>query len=244
MTVMTQPSVEALAELPEAYRHWRASRLGRITDALEEDLILELMGPPERQCVLDVGCGDGVLAAALARRGAFVTGVDADLHMLAAARKRANTEALQMTLIEGDARALPFPEAAFDAVVAVTVLCFLHDAERAVMEMVRVLKPGGCLVIGELGRWNLWAAKRRIKGWFGSASWRAAEFRTAGELTELMMGAGLIVTDMRGAIYYPPCEPCASMLAPIDPWLGRRTTLGAAFVAIAGRKPTRVPDRE
>jgi len=41
-------------------------------------------------------------------------------------------------------------------------LFFVRDAERAVAEMARVLKPGGWLVIGELGRWSLWAVGRRM----------------------------------------------------------------------------------
>ncbi|MGJ0508177.1 MAG: class I SAM-dependent methyltransferase [Methylocystis sp.] len=43
---------------------------------------------------------------------------------------------------------------------------------------------------------------------------------------------------MRGAVYYPPCGAAARLLAPVDPWLGRRTTLGAAFVVLSAVKPT------
>lgn len=84
--------------------------------------------------------------------------------MLAAARERARAETVEMTLVEGNAGTLSFSDETFDVVVAVAVLCFVGDAERAVMEMARVLKPGGRLVIGDLGRWNLWVAKRRISG--------------------------------------------------------------------------------
>ncbi len=68
------------------------SQLGRITDALEQDLILELVGRVDGKQVLDVGCGDGVLSFELARRGATVTGLDADPTMIAAARKRGEAE--------------------------------------------------------------------------------------------------------------------------------------------------------
>lgn len=234
MTVVVRGTPDSL---PDAYRRWRASRLGRITDALERDLILELVGPPEGQRILDVGCGDGTLLAELARRGAIVTGIDADPRMLAAARERARAETVEIILVEGNAGALPFPDTTFDVVVAVTMLCFVVDAERAVMEMARVLKPGGRVVIGDLGRWSLWAAKRRISGWLGSPTWRATNFRSRRELTLLVEGAGLTVAAVRGAIFYPPCGSCAAMLAPIDPWLGRRLTLGAAFLAVVATKP-------
>lgn len=240
---MVRAGKQAQSSLPDAYRRWRASRLGTLTDALEEALILELIGSPAGLRILDAGCGDGALATALAGRGATMTGVDADPRMLAAARARAEAMGLAVAFAEGDIRALPFPDASFDVVVAVTVLCFVPDAEHAVREMARVLRPGGRMVIGELGRWNLWAAKRRIKGWFGSATWQAAKFRTAHELERLVMSAGLDLTATRGAIFYPPYGSAAALLAPYDPWLGRRTTMGAAFLAVAGKKPVQSTDQ-
>lgn len=236
---MVRAGKQAQSSLPDAYRRWRASRLGTITDALEEALLLKLIGSPAGLRILDAGCGDGALATALAGRGGNMTGVDADPHTLAAARARAETMGLALAFVEGDIRALPFPDASFDVVVAVTVLCFVPQAEQAVLEMARVLRPGGCLVIGELGRWNLWAAKRRIKGWFGSATWRSAKFRTAHALERLVRSAGLDVTATRGTIFFPPCGSAAALLAPCDAWLGRRTTIGAAFLAVVGKKPER-----
>jgi len=162
---MVRAGKQAQSSSPDAYRRWRASRLGRVTDRLEEALLLELIGSPAGLRILDAGCGDGVLATALAEHGADVTGIDADPRMLAAARARAETRILPIAFADGDIGALPFPDASFDVVVAVTVLCFVPDTQHAVREMTRVLRPGGRLVIGELGRWNLWAAKRRIKGW-------------------------------------------------------------------------------
>ena len=118
--------------------------------------------------------------------------------------------------------------------------------ERAIAEMARVLKPGGRLIIGELGGRSLWAAYRRIRGWLGHPLWRAARFRSQAELRQLVSGAGLDVLEMRGAAYYPPCGAAARLLAVVDPWLGRRTTLGAAFIALSAAKPVGavLPGRE
>ncbi len=230
------PSAE-LGELPAAYQAWRASDLGCITDRIEERLILALVGAVQGKHMLDVGCGDGALSVVLAQAGGDVTGLDANPRMLAAALDRASRVDAAVTFIEGYARQLPFADDTFDVVVAITVLCFVADAERAANEMARVLRPGGRLVIGELGRHSLWAVKRRLSGWIGSRTWRAALFRSARDLKQLARASGLDVNEIRGAIYYPPCHVCARLLAPLDARLAAVTTFGAAFIALAARKP-------
>jgi 2-polyprenyl-3-methyl-5-hydroxy-6-metoxy-1,4-benzoquinol methylase len=228
---------KAIDGLPESYRVWRASRLGRVTDEIEERLLLDLLGRVDGLQLLDLGCGDGVLASKLAHRGAFVTGLDADARMLSAARGRARQESVELHLVNGRVEAPPFADGAFDCVVAVTVLCFIRDADRTIARLVRLLRPGGRMIIGELGRWNLWAASRRIHGWFGSPTWSAARFRTSSELRSLLHSHGMAITDVRGAVFYPPLGLTAGLLARFDPWLGRRTTLGAAFVAVSATRP-------
>ncbi len=148
-------SAPATAGLSESYARWRSGSLGQITDRLEQQLLFQLVGPVAGQRLLDVGCGDGALASELARRGAIVTALDADPAMLAAVRQRSEIEDTLLHLVEGQAQRLPFDNAAFERVVAVTTLCFVRDAKQAVMEMARVLKPGGRLVVGELGRLEL-----------------------------------------------------------------------------------------
>ena len=217
---------------PQAYAAWRATSLGAVTEALELQATLALICELRGARALDVGCGDGTLACAAARRGAEVTGVDPDPAMLAVARMRAKQVGVEATFVEGRIERLPFPGAAFDVVTAITVLCFVSDAAGAMREMARMLRPGGCLVIGELGRWNCWAGIRRLRGWLGSTTWKAARFRDAAELRALAEQAGLSVVATRGAIFYPPVGPFARLMAPLDPGLGRRTTFGAAFIAL------------
>ncbi len=235
-------SVPATAGLNESYARWRSSSLGQITDRLEQQLLFQLVGPVAGQRLLDVGCGDGALASELARRGAIVTALDADPAMVAAARQRSEIEDTLLHVVEGQAQRLPFADAAFDRVVAVTTLCFVRDAKQAVVEMARVLKPGGRLVVGELGRWSFWAVHRRIRGWLGDPTWRTVAFRTALELRRLMDAAGLDVAQTRGAVHYPPCGFAAQLLAPFDLWLGRRTTFGSAYIAVAAVKPDKAHD--
>lgn len=124
----------ALEGLPHAYADWRRSTLGRITDALEERLLLDRIGPVRGLRILDVGCGDGVLATRLAKGGAWVTGIDASANMIAAARHRAKAAGFDVDLVEGNAGDLPFPSGHFDCVVSVATLCFVDDPRPTIRE--------------------------------------------------------------------------------------------------------------
>jgi len=224
---------------PGVYARWRATMLGTVTEALEQRRILALVGSVDGKRVLDLGCGDGLLTATLATHGARAVGIDVDRSALHAAVARMDTtRAGSAHFVEGRIECLPFPDDAFDVVTAVTVLCLVSDRATAAREAARVLRPGGRLIVGDLGRWNTWAARRRIKGWFGSRLWRSAHFSTAAEFSRLIERAGLTVEAVRGSVYYPPVGILARALAPLDHWLGSVTTIGAAFIAVAATKRT------
>ena len=93
---------------------------------------------------LDLGCGTGSLTFALAERspGAAVTGCDIAEPLLARARA-ANPDPERIRFEAGDARALPYPDGAFDRVLSSLVLMLIPDGERAAREMARVARPGG-----------------------------------------------------------------------------------------------------
>ena len=230
---------------PRAYEGWRASRLGSVTEALEQRRVLDLIGPVEGRRILDLGCGDGLLTWTLAERGAWAVGIDADRAMLEAAFVRsARNRGQRPRFVEGRIEQLPFPDGSFDVVVIVTVLCLVADRAGAVREAARILRPGGRFVIGDLGRWSAWAARRRVKAWLGSKLWQSAHFATACGLSHLVERSGLIVEAVRGSVYYPPIGVLARPLARCDRWLGSFTTVGAAFIALAARKPdTDAPTR-
>ena len=96
--------------------------------------------------VLDVACGTGDMIVELQKHGCNVTGVDLSEEMMAIARQKAPTA----TYMIADAEHLPFSGETFDAVTcAFGVRNFVH-LEQGLKEMLRVLKPGGRMVILEL----------------------------------------------------------------------------------------------
>lgn len=245
---MRPPAVKPALQLanqigPHAYERWRASRLGSVTEALEQTRILNLIGPVEGRRILDLGCGDGLLTRTLAERGAWAVGIDVDRAMLHVASARSVRSQRQPSrFVEGRIEQLPFLDRSFDVVVIVTVLCLVADRVGAVREAARVLRPGGRLVIGDLGRWSVWAARRRVKAWLGSQLWQSAHFSTAPGLSRLVRRSGLIVEAVRGFVYYPPIGVLARPLARCDRWLGTIATVGAAFIALAARVALRHRD--
>ena len=96
--------------------------------------------------VLDVATGTGNAALLAARGGASAVGVDLAERLLEVARAAAAAESLDASFVAGDAAALPFEDDAFDAAVSVFGVIFA-DASTAARELVRVVKPGGRIVV-------------------------------------------------------------------------------------------------
>ena len=224
--------------VPTTYENWRRSRLGAITERLENELILGLSGPVSNRRWLDVGCGDGTFAELLGGLGATVTGVDSDPAMIETAAKRRRGD-----FLVASGEDLPFDDGTFECVSAITVLCLAGRREHMVAEMARVLKPGGHLIVGELGRFSMWALSRRLRAMFGSRLWQRSHFFTKEELTSLVEGAGLSVEAFGAAVYYPPHAVAARLFAPVDPILCRVLGgTGAAFIALSARKAGHAAD--
>ena len=100
--------------------------------------------PGER--ALDVACGTGNGALELARRGASAVGVDQAERLVAIAADRAAGEGLDAEFVVGDATALPFGDASFDAAVSLFGVIFA-DVRAAAAELLRVTRPGGRIAV-------------------------------------------------------------------------------------------------
>jgi ubiquinone/menaquinone biosynthesis methyltransferase len=125
--------------------------------------LLRLSGAGEGTRALDVCCGTGDIAMALAARGAQVSAVDFSESMLARARQRSARLGgpRPVEFIQGDALRLPFPDDTFDVVTMGYGLRNLAQFERGVRELYRVARPGGRILILEFGKPE-WAWWRRL----------------------------------------------------------------------------------
>ncbi len=113
--------------------------------------LLDRLRPQVDPLILDVATGAGRLPMLMARNGRFeghVIGLDHSRKMLDVAESKLRQERFGefISLARGDAMDLPFPDGAFDAVACLESLEFFPDAEAALAELARVLRPGGLLL--------------------------------------------------------------------------------------------------
>lgn len=121
-------------------------QIARVYTADAEAFINRLNLKPGMK-VLDVACGSGNLALPAARAGADVTGVDIAPNLVEQARENAKHEGLNVQFDEGDAEALPYGDASFDAVLTMFGAMFAPRPELVAAELKRVCRPGGVIAM-------------------------------------------------------------------------------------------------
>lgn len=122
-----------------------------MNDAGAIELMLQAADPGPADVALDVACGPGIVAAALARRVQSVTGVDVTACMVELAERRCADAGLSNTAFEvGDVTALPFADGSFSLVVCRYALHHFPEPARVVGEMARVCTPGGRVVLVDI----------------------------------------------------------------------------------------------
>jgi 2-polyprenyl-6-hydroxyphenyl methylase/3-demethylubiquinone-9 3-methyltransferase len=112
----------------------------------------KIVGTWRGKTVVDLGCGGGFMAEALAQRGASVIGVDISEAVVAVARVHAHVEGLAIDYRVGEAEAIPVPDSSVDCVVCVDVLEHVADLDRVLDEIARVLKPRAVFLFDTINR--------------------------------------------------------------------------------------------
>jgi len=112
----------------------------------------DLLGAAPGTCLLDVGCGTGEDAVALARRvvpSGNVTGLDCSASLIQEACRRITSEDLPLTFQVGDVHHLEFADNSFDGCRADRLFMHLENRQQALAEMIRVTRPGGRILVRE-----------------------------------------------------------------------------------------------
>lgn len=224
--------------LAASYDAWYATPLGRLVDRLEKETALGLVETVPGGLALDLSCGTGNYAVALARRGFRVVGVDLSEPMLRVAHSRASRAGVTVALVRADGAALPFRAGSLDLVTIVLGLEFVADRAGAIGEARRVLKRGGALIVAILNRVGLWTLWRRLKRRFVDSIWRQASFLRPEELVTLLRAGGFDDLRRRRSVHFLPLSRRRGV-AVLERWehLGSRWMPGGAtFVAVAARR--------
>jgi SAM-dependent methyltransferase len=144
------PQAMVSAIVPRIYeRLWRPLFAPVLMAGRRDELAiaLQMLEIEPGDSVLDVGCGPGNFTRAFARAcgDGLAVGLDASRTMLDQAARERNPP--NVRYLRGDAAALPFPDATFDAVCCFAALYFIAEPLRAIDEMARMLAPGGRLAL-------------------------------------------------------------------------------------------------
>ncbi|WP_027345284.1 class I SAM-dependent methyltransferase [Hamadaea tsunoensis] len=178
----------------------------------EEDA--RLLGDVAGRRVLELGCGAAAAARWLVAQGAEVVALDLSGGMLRHAREAADATGLRPALVQADALALPFGDAAFDIVcTAFGAIPFVDDSALAMREVFRVLRPGGRWVfsvthpmrwifLDEPGEEGLMA----VNSYFDRSAYVEQDengvatyvehHRTLGDRLRELIAAGFVLTDL------------------------------------------------
>ena len=207
------PRIEPFEEYSDAYDAW----FDEHDDLYQAELAaMRQLIPPQGAIGLEVGIGSGKFAVPLGIK----TGVEPSKQMAAKARAHG------LDIYDGVAENLPFPNDRFDLVLMVTTVCFVDDIQASLAEAFRVLKPGGCIILGfvdkegDLGR-RYEAEKNK------SRFYKHATFFSSKELLDDLEEAGFEIVSIRQTLV--PGAPTDTVL----PGFGV-----GAFVVIKGLRST------
>jgi ubiquinone/menaquinone biosynthesis C-methylase UbiE len=183
------------------YDKMLASEEKKYLGAIREDMLKDITGD-----VLEIGAGTGANFQYY-RKGAHVVAIEPDPYMLGRAQERAANAAANIDLRQVAAEQLPFPDAAFDFVIATLVLCSVSDPRKVLSEIYGVLRPGGEYRLYEHVRYQnpigglMQDAVTPVWQWFGAGCHpnRDAE--------RLVREAGFEVVSAQRLTHVPPVPP-------------------------------------
>ena len=167
-------------------------------------MVFKHLVPNRGSLILDAGCGTGIYSRRLAKKGNYVIGVDASEEMLQIAKNKPGYEGPTIEYIKGDLHYLPFENNLFDSVICITALEFCRDVFQVILELGRVLKPRGQLILGMLNKESSWM-QVITKNTQPSSIYSSAHLFSPSELKELLHDSKLFNSiSMESTVFFTP----------------------------------------
>lgn len=170
--------------IADSYDSWYETRPGSFADMVETNLAFKLFKVKKGMKILDAGCGTGNFSIKLAEMGCIVTGIDISEKMLAIAREKAekkghshNIEFRKMDLYN-----LEFEDETFDGVFSMAAFEFISEPEKALDELLGVVKKDGQVLVGTISRDSSWGKKYMSEEYRKNTVFEHAHFKTLEEM--------------------------------------------------------------
>jgi ubiquinone/menaquinone biosynthesis C-methylase UbiE len=164
------------------YDDWYKTKLGSFVDEVETACIFNMLDLPRGSKILDVGCGSGNYSIKLAELGYEVVGVDLSKEMLMKAKEKADDRNLAIDFREMDVYELDFDDESFDAAFSITAFEFIPDIQKAMDEVMRVLKKSGQMIIGMVNRDSSWGKLYMSPEYQAHSVFKYANLKTVEEM--------------------------------------------------------------
>lgn len=220
---------------------------------VRSQMIVSMVDAKPGETILDAGCGNARDLIQLCKSGCKCTGIDFSSDMIKEARKEFSNHHIESVEVEvGDLTSLRFQNATFDKVYASEVLEHIPDYNRAVAEMARVLKPGGCLVVTTPNRHSLygfdryivWEKLLRRKHQHPYDAWK-----TFDDIASVLNNNGFEIVNCAGICYIPGylvpyrlpkimAKPLVRLVSLLEPWLSKTFPKSGYSIAVKAIKKT------
>ena len=143
-------------ESAKLYDSWYETKLGKFVDDVETRCAFGLLDLKAGAKILEIGCGSGNFSVKLARMGYEVIAIDSSIGMLNLAKNKAKKNLVSIDFKRMNATKLLFENESFDAVFSMAAFEFISDSNKAMDEMMKILKPGGEIIIGTIHSDSKW----------------------------------------------------------------------------------------
>lgn len=183
------------------YDAWYQTKMGSFVDRVETECVLKLCDLPKGSKILDLGCGSGNFSIKLAKLGYEVVGIDLSREMLSLASEKAQNEGLSIEFHEMNVYDIEFDDESFDGVISVAAIEFIPKIQKAMDELMRVVKKGHPIIIGTIHKDSSWGRMYESDEMKKNSVFKYAILRTMKEMQKYYPDS-LVDTDE--CLFLPP----------------------------------------